>query len=221
MFRPHIVAVIPDRTAADGVKTLLGEKLGVPVIYAEAEPRAMRRAIGNRDDAVAVLDARQNVQRIADVISALQQFGSRCRSLAIVDPELVAATRLLVLAGVHGIVAEDSLETDLPTAVSQLLQGQAFTSPRAVSTLFESLRRSAALFRKTTLSSRESLTDKEFKVVSGLLDGMSNAEIAQYMGASEPTVKAYLSQVMKKWGLRDRVQVALRAVQSGTLTSHG
>lgn len=222
MNLPQVIAVTPGGVSEARVRVLLQEELGVSVRQVEADARAVHQAIDSSGkNAVAVFDARQDTQLSADIISALRNFGTACRPVSFFDTTSVTATRLLVLAGSHGIVAEESLERDLPTAVRELVQGRSFASSAAVTAMFESLRRSTVLFRKTTLTSREALTDKEFKVVSGLLEGMSNAEIAQSIGISEPTVKAHLSHVMRKWGLRDRVQVALRAVQSGALTAHG
>jgi DNA-binding NarL/FixJ family response regulator len=55
-------------------------------------------------------------------------------------------------------------------------------------------------------------------VLAELADGKSNAEIAEALHLSSGTVKGYLSSIMAKWDARDRVQVLVLAVRSGTVS---
>jgi two-component system, NarL family, response regulator LiaR len=59
------------------------------------------------------------------------------------------------------------------------------------------------------------LSDRELDVLQLLVKGQSNPTIAEALFLSESTVKAHLRNIMNKFGVNDRVQVAVVAMRSG------
>ena len=55
----------------------------------------------------------------------------------------------------------------------------------------------------------DDLTKRERQVAQSVSSGLSNREIAERLNISERTVKARLTTVFQKLGVRDRVQLAL------------
>lgn len=62
----------------------------------------------------------------------------------------------------------------------------------------------------------DELTDTEWNIVKYVGGGMSNKEISAKMSLSEGTVRNYLSTILNKLNLRDRTQLAIWEVQSGS-----
>ncbi len=61
------------------------------------------------------------------------------------------------------------------------------------------------------------LTDREFQVLELLVASSTNAQIAESLFVSVPTAKLYVSKVIKKLGVADRLQAAIFAVRHGWL----
>ena len=56
------------------------------------------------------------------------------------------------------------------------------------------------------------LSKRESEVVSFLVDGASNREIAAHLNVSANTVKSHVNSIFNKFGVENRTQAAVKAV---------
>ncbi len=119
-----------------------------------------------------------------------------------------------VAAGVDGFLAKDSDPTEFVAAIHQVAAGQGSLSPRATRVLMESAR-SGSSVPTASIVKLDVLTPKELEAVQLLTAGCSNAEIAAKMFVSETSAKTHLSSATLKLGAKNRVHLAVLAVQAG------
>ena len=59
------------------------------------------------------------------------------------------------------------------------------------------------------------LTEREHEVLALIARGLSNAELADTLHVSLPTVKTHVSRILTKLGARDRTQLVVFAYEAG------
>jgi DNA-binding NarL/FixJ family response regulator len=114
-------------------------------------------------------------------------------------------------AGASGFLLKDARPADLVDAVRVVAGGDALLAPSVTRRLLD---RMVAQPAGPPAELRE-LTDREQEVLRLVAGALSNAEIAQRLSLSETTVKSHVSAVLRKLGLRDRVQAAVLAYEVG------
>ena len=103
-------------------------------------------------------------------------------------------------------------------AVMAVMAGDAVLSPRSTRQVLDHY--SAGADHRAVEEARAALaglTERERDVVVAVGQGLSNAEVASRLYVSVATVKAHLATVQAKLGVRNRVQVAVRAERAGLL----
>ena len=119
-----------------------------------------------------------------------------------------------IRAGASGFLLKDVPPEDLIRAVHTVAAGDALLAPAVTRSVVE---RFAALPEPApTLRARlEDLTEREVDVLRLMARGLSNREIAGELVVSEGTVKTHVLRVLRKLGLRDRVQAVIFGYESG------
>ena len=157
---------------------------------------------------------------IMDGIEATQRLTREFPGLKIVALTTFSTERVIVpmlSAGASGFLVKDTSPDRILDAARLAHEGGYVLSPRVAKELVTSVQSGAASATRE-LGRDEELTERELEVVTLLAQGMSNAEIAAAMFVSEATVKSHLGRITAKWGVRDRIQVLIRATQLGLVT---
>jgi DNA-binding NarL/FixJ family response regulator len=135
------------------------------------------------------------------------------RILALTTFDLDEYVYEAVRAGASGFLLKDISPEDLVHAVGVVARGDALLAPALTRRLLDRyVSRPLPGSRPDELAG---VTDRELDVVRLVAQGRSNAEIARDLCLSEATVKTYVSRLLTKLDLRDRVQLTILAFRCG------
>ncbi|MEE4462864.1 response regulator transcription factor [Azotobacter chroococcum] len=124
------------------------------------------------------------------------------------DAAVVARAREF---GATGFIPKSSALETLQQAVRAVLDGDEWWPPQIQETV------SVSAEAKAASAGLASLTPQQFRVLSMVCDGLLNKQIAYELSVSEATVKAHVTAIFRKLGVRTRTQAALLLQQLESL----
>ena len=116
-------------------------------------------------------------------------------------------------AGASGFLLKDAPPERLVDGVRTVARGEALLAPALTRRLIE--RYLAAPAPGAASDPAPDLTPREREVWLLIARGLSNQEVGQRLFLSEATVKAHVTRLLAKLGVRDRVQAVVAAYESG------
>ena len=116
--------------------------------------------------------------------------------------------------GASGFIPKSSSMESIQEAVRAILDGDVWWPPQA----FEAVSVSAEA--KAASEGLASLTPQQFRVLTMVCEGLLNKQIAYELSVSEATIKAHVTAIFRKLGVRTRTQAALLLQQLETVSNH-
>ena len=195
-----------------GVKNILTTDLGFTVVgEAEDGDVAITETLEKEPD-ILLLDLQ--MPRLPG-LEAMRAIMSRSPRVKIVLLTSTITTQQVIEAlqiGARGIVLKDAVSGELSEALRAVISGDYWINGQRVVNLLKALhdlmQKAAAVPEKKTYG----LTPRELEVVTCIVEGCSNKDIAKQFTISEETVKRHLSNVFDKTGVSTRLELALFAI---------
>ena len=202
-------------------------RAGLRMILESADDLIVVGEAGDGADAVEAVRRSQPDVVLMDVrMPRLDGLSATTAVRAIGDPPAVVILTTFDLddfvfralqAGAAGFLLKDTPPLELIQAVRVVAAGESMLSPSVTRRLI------AHFAAADPRDSREQeararltdLTEREVEVLAAVGGGQSNAEIGTGLFMSEATVKAYVSRLLTKLGLANRVQLAILAHDAG------
>lgn len=188
-----------------GLKQLLEFESDIEVI-AEANngPDAIRLA-ENLDPDLIVLDLNMHGMDGLETLKEMRKVGVTSRIVMLTvsdaDEDVVEA----ISSGADGYLLKDMDPEKLLEQIRRALDGKMVLSEAITEILATAIRKPAPRQQ----ADLNNLTNREYEILSLIAKGMSNKVIARELDISDGTVKVHVKHLLKKLGLRSRVEAAV------------
>ena len=121
-----------------------------------------------------------------------------------------------IKAGALGYLLKDSDPKDLVRAIKQVYRGEPSLHPSIAAKVLHELSHPSE-----GPPTPDPLTTREVEVLKQVAKGLSNQQIADYLGIAEVTVRTHVSNILSKLHLANRVQATLFALRAGLISLNG
>lgn len=218
--QPLRVALVDDQTMVrDGFARVVRAQNDMELVGLGSNGRDAVDIARDGTPDVMVVDIRMPV---LDGISATREILATRRDDSAPPPRILVVTTFnldeyvfdALRAGASGFLLKDASPLQLLDAIRTISRGEALVDPAVTRTLIGSF---AGRIRPPVKNAdtADDLTPRELEVLRLLAQGMSNIEIADAMFVTRETAKTYVSRILLKLGVRDRVQAVVYAYRTG------
>jgi two-component system, NarL family, nitrate/nitrite response regulator NarL len=216
MFRTslrHLLAV-PPSVVRDVYRVDVGQ--GFEVVGEASTGQETIETVSSQRPDLLLLDVSMPRLSGLDALRAIGPTGDALRTIILSGgldkPQLLTAIQL----GARGVVLKDCATELLFEAMTRVMAGQSWISQTVVDDLLDVVR---GLAHQTAGASPRQqpfgLTNREREVLSLVVAGCANKEIAQRFAVSEETIKHHLTRMFDKVGAANRLELAMTATRVG------
>ncbi|TQS23727.1 response regulator transcription factor [Microbispora sp. KK1-11] len=198
-----------------GVRAILAADPGIDVVAEAADGRALVDAVLAHRPDVALVDIRMPG---LDGLAAAAEVRRTAPGTAVLIMTSFGEDAYVARAlgdGAAGFLLKTGDPREFPLGVRAAAEGGAYLSPPVAARVIRGLAGDRLSRAAAAREQVAALTGREREVLALVGEGMSNAGIAARLHLAEGSVKTYVSTIMGKLGVPNRVRAAVIAHEAG------
>lgn len=208
MCKIRILIVDDHGLFREGLARLLESKQEFQMIGTCASSAQAIAALSRTPADVVLLDYDLGDARATNFIAELKARQNQARILIVTAGMSPTATLQIMEAGAAGVCLKQSDPDRLIEAIHKVANNEVWLDSESVRSLI-----SARSARTEQMERARPLTSRQKDVLRGILDGLTNKEIAWNLKASESSIKAVIQELFQKAGVRTRGQLVRIAIE--------
>lgn len=170
---------------------------------------------------IILLDIKMPVMSGLDTLEKMRSCGINIPVLMLSMSRDEADLERALKNGAQGYLLKDMDPDELLPAMSDALQGKNVVAKELVGSLTSIIQGKPANHQAPAPATPLSeLTPREQEILAHIAEGESNKVIANHLGISDGTVKLHVKAILRKLGVRSRVEAAVIAVEHNIGRNH-
>lgn len=218
MSRTRVLLVDDHEVVRLGLMTLINDQPDLQVVGEAGTAREAIQAVERHRPHVVLMDirlpGRGGIEATREITESFPEVQVVMLTSFVDDDLIVHAIR----AGAAGYVLKQVGNEELLRAIRAAARGESPLDPSTSSRLINRVRE---LERQADQGAFSELSPRELDVVAEVARGKSNAEIGEALNLSSKTVRNYVSNILQKLDLSNRVELATYAVEHNLLDRYG
>ena len=209
MMKTTVLLVDDHEIVRLGLMALINDRPDMEVVGEAGTATEAISAVERLRPAVVLMDVRMPGD---SGIEATRQITARFPATKVVILTTFADNDIVVraiMAGAVGYVLKQVGNEELLRAITAVARGEALLDPSVTARLLSRVRE---MEHKADADAFGNLSDRELDVLVELAGGKTNAEIASRLHLSEKTVRNYVSNILEKLHLTNRIELGMYAV---------
>ena len=195
----------------DGLARTLGDAAGITVVGMAADGEAAAEVVARTRPDVVLLDVSMPKGGGIAALTRIMQMDPPPRVAMLTaseeDGDLMQSVRL----GALGYILKGVGADELVEVVRDLHAGRTYVSPGLAGQLLVAMRRPVAVAAEP--NPLDELSRREEDILKLVAQGKSNREVGEALDLQEKTVKHYMTSILQKLHVRNRVEAAMLARQ--------
>ncbi|MEA0555815.1 response regulator transcription factor [Lysinibacillus irui] len=151
---------------------------------------------------ICIMDIEMPVKTGLDAAEEMHSTGSNCKVIILTTFARPGYFERARKAGVRGYLLKDSPIEELVTAIRTIMDGKRIYAPELVDFVYED-------------DSENPLTERESQVLTLVAEGKTTKEIAAELFLSAGTVRNYISTILEKLNVGNRIEAIARFKEKG------
>lgn len=198
----------------NGIQTLLEQESEIKVVGQGANGEEALTLVAQHRPDLLIVDIRMPVKDGIQTVKELRTLFPKTRVIVLSMHDTEAYILEAINVGAHGYLLKGAGKEEFIKAIHTVCQGGKYFSGDISEVLVANIGKQRFDVRLAT-EHTHGLTKKEIKILSLILSGMTNTEIAEELNNSKRTIETHRFNLMKKLNVKNIMELVAKAKEIG------